>query len=76
MEQIFFIILVYLINFYFIKKNILPSFSGDKHQRLASDKSIPLSGGIFLICGFFVIFFNSFHVYLIFLSLIFLIVLF
>ena len=76
MEQIFFIILVYLINFYFIKKNILPSFSGDKHQRLASDKSIPLSGGIFLICGFFVIFFNSFQVYLIFLSLIFLIGLF
>jgi len=79
MEQIFFIlsiILVYLINSYFVKKNFLPSFSGDKHQKLASNKSIPLSGGIFLICGFFIIFFQPFQTYLFFISLIFFIGLF
>ena len=40
---IFSVISVYLVNYYLIKRNILPSFSGDKHQKLASNKSIPLS---------------------------------
>ena len=70
---IFSVISVYLVNYYLIKRNILPSFSGDKHQKLASNKSIPLSGGIFLICGFSIIFFQPFQNYLFFLSLIFLI---
>ena len=70
---IFSVISVYLVNYYLIKRNILPSFSGDKHQKLASNKSIPLSGGIFLICGFSIIFFQPFQTYLFFLSLIFLI---
>ncbi len=79
MQQIFLIfsiILVYLINFYFVKKKFLPSFSGDKHQKLASNKSIPLSGGIFLISGFCIIFFQPFQTYFFFISLIFLIGLF
>ena len=79
MTQIFFIIciiLIYLFNYLFAKKNILPSYSGDKHQKLASNLSIPLSGGIFLIIGFSIIFFQPFLNYLFFISLIFLIGLF
>ena len=79
MEYITFILsfpLVFFINSLFEKKNILPSFSGDKHQELATIKSIPLTGGLFLICGFFLIFFQPFLKYSIFLTLIFLIGLF
>ncbi len=71
-----FCILVFFINLFLIKKKILPSFSGDKHQKLASNQSIPLSGGIFLIVALSLIFFETFNNYLLFISLIFLIGLF
>ncbi len=70
------ILLVLLINLFFIKKNVLPSFSGDDHQKLASVKSIPLSGGIFLLSVFCLIFFKTFLMYFIFIISIFLIGLF
>ncbi len=79
MEYITFILsipLVFFINSLFEKKNILPSFSGDKHQKLASTRSIPLSGGIFLLFSFSIIFFKSLNTYLFFITLIFLIGLF
>ena len=69
-------ILVLLINLFILKKNILPSFSGDSHQKLASVKSIPLSGGIFLFCTFCLIFFKTLYIYFFFISIIFLIGLF
>tara|TARA_B100001057_G_scaffold489084_1_gene574661 strand:+ start:48 stop:1079 length:1032 start_codon:yes stop_codon:yes gene_type:complete len=70
------VVLVLLINLLFIKKNILSSFSGDNHQKLASVKSIPLSGGIFLLFIFCVIFFKTFSLHFIFIISIFLIGLF
>tara|TARA_B100001063_G_C16766978_1_gene559252 strand:- start:1598 stop:2629 length:1032 start_codon:yes stop_codon:yes gene_type:complete len=70
------VVLVLLINFLFIKKNILPSFSGDNHQKLASVKSIPLSGGIFLLSIYCLIFLKTFSLHLIFIISIFLIGLF
>ena len=70
------LVLVLLINLLFIKKDILPSFSGDNHQKLASIKSIPLSGGIFLLSVFCLIFLKTFLMYFIFIISIFLIGLF
>ena len=74
MENIIFISLIgliFLVNQIFIKKNILPSFSGDQHQKLASKKSIPLSGGIFLLIGFYLFFFEILFNYYFFILLIF-----
>ena len=39
-------------NFYFIKKNLLISETGDRHQKFASEKKVPLTGGIFLFLSF------------------------
>ena len=50
---------VLIINIFLIKKNYLPSFSGDNHQKLTIKNSIPLSGGIYLIIIFFVHFYSQ-----------------
>ena len=39
-------------NFYFIKKNLLISETGDRHKKFASEKKVPLTGGIFLFLSF------------------------
>ncbi len=49
---LFLLILFYLINEFFIKKNILPSFTGDIHQKYASVTSKQLTGGIFFVFSF------------------------
>lgn len=41
--------LIFLINFFFTKKNLLPNYSGDIHQKFFNKNKIQLSGGIFLI---------------------------
>ena len=46
----------YFLNNFFIKKKILPNFSGETHQLFVGERNIPLSGGLFLIF-IFVIFF-------------------
>tara|TARA_B100001063_G_C16729330_1_gene538331 strand:- start:188 stop:1210 length:1023 start_codon:yes stop_codon:yes gene_type:complete len=51
----FFLIFV---NNFFIKKNILISETGDKHQKFASKEKVPLTGGIFLFLSF-LFFFND-----------------
>ena len=43
---------IFLINEYFIKKNILLSETGDNHQKYASKNKIPLTGGILLFFSF------------------------
>ena len=48
-DLIFFVCFVIFSNYILIKKNYLPSFTGQKHQILASENSVPLSGGIFLL---------------------------
>ena len=44
----------YFLNNFFIKKKILPNFSGENHQLFIGDKNIPLSGGLFLIFIFLI----------------------
>ena len=40
---------IYLVNFFLTKKNLLPNYSGDNHQKFFNKNKIQLSGGIFLI---------------------------
>ena len=47
-----------LINKFLIKKNILISETGDKHQKFASKDKVPLTGGFFLFLSF-LFFFND-----------------
>ena len=46
------IILLLSINNFLIKKNFLISETGDRHQKFASKKKIPLTGGIFIFLSF------------------------
>jgi len=59
MSKIIIIILypffIYLVNFLLTKKNLLPNYSGDNHQKFFNKNKIQLSGGIFLIPIFFII---------------------
>ena len=52
---IFYPLFIYLINFFLTKKNLLPNYSGDNHQKFFNKNKIQLSGGIFLIPIFFII---------------------
>jgi UDP-N-acetylmuramyl pentapeptide phosphotransferase/UDP-N-acetylglucosamine-1-phosphate transferase len=54
----------YFLNNFFIKKKILPNFSGETHQLFVGEKNIPLSGGLFLIF-IFVIFFLKIELFII-----------
>ena len=45
---IFFPLFIYFLNSFFIKKKLFPNFSGSIHQSFFNDKTVPLSGGIFL----------------------------
>ncbi len=44
-----------MINFFLTKKNLLPNYSGDNHQKFFNKNKIQLSGGIFLIPIFFLL---------------------
>lgn len=46
------------LNDYFLKRNILPNYSGLQHQLFAGSKKIPQSGGIFLFFFLSIIFFD------------------
>jgi UDP-N-acetylmuramyl pentapeptide phosphotransferase/UDP-N-acetylglucosamine-1-phosphate transferase len=58
------VISFYFLNNLFIKKKLLPNFSGEAHQLFVGEKNIPLSGGLFLIF-FFVIFFFKIKIILV-----------
>ena len=66
-------IFIYFINKYLQLRNFLPSLSGDKHQLFVGKKSIPLSGGLFIILSIFIIFITEIKFSFIFLLVIFLI---
>ena len=53
-------------------KKLLPSYTGDIHQRFVGKQIIPLSGGIFIVSAFIIIFYNDYNFFCIALSLIFL----
>ena len=52
---IFYPFFIYLINFFLTKKNLIPNYSGDNHQKFFNKNKIQLSGGIFLLPIFFII---------------------
>jgi UDP-N-acetylmuramyl pentapeptide phosphotransferase/UDP-N-acetylglucosamine-1-phosphate transferase len=59
MTYLFFFLIsiaIFIVNNFLIKKNFLPSHSGEKHQKFVEKESIQLSGGIYLglfIAAFF-----------------------
>ena len=55
---IFYPFLIYLVNFFLTKKNLLPNYSGDNHQKFFNKNKIQLSGGIFLLPIFFIIIYD------------------
>ena len=68
---LFFLLLTILVlNNYFFKNNILLNFTGDSHQKFASNMKIPLTGGLFLFFGFCIIFYEEYLSLLLFSSLI------
>ena len=66
-------IFIYFINKYLQLRNFLPSLSGDKHQLFVGKKSIPLSGGLFIILSIFIIFITEIKFSFIFFLVVFLI---
>jgi UDP-N-acetylmuramyl pentapeptide phosphotransferase/UDP-N-acetylglucosamine-1-phosphate transferase len=55
---IFIPVFIYLVNSFFLKRNLLPNYSGNIHQKFFNNKSVPLSGGLFLCFFSFLIFFE------------------
>ena len=48
-------LIIFVINLFLTKKNIIPNYSGDDHQKFFEKDNIQLSGGIFLIPIFYII---------------------
>lgn len=46
---LFYPFLIYLVNSFFTKKNLIPNFSGDKHQKFFKKNNTQLTGGILLL---------------------------
>ncbi len=55
---------IYFINGIFLKKKLLPNYSGSIHQKFFNNKSIPLSGGLFL-CLFSLLIFSKTSIFFI-----------
>ena len=71
-----FVICVYLLSIFLKKKKFLISLSGDDHQKFVTNNSVPLIGGIFILIGYSLIFFDQNKLFLLFLSFMFLLGLF
>ena len=59
----FFVIFISFLGFYFLNnylknRNLLINYKGQKHQKFLGSKNIPLSGGIFLVFLFILLFYN------------------
>tara|TARA_B100000900_G_scaffold79224_1_gene63669 strand:- start:1418 stop:2434 length:1017 start_codon:yes stop_codon:yes gene_type:complete len=65
-------VLIYLVNFFSAKKNLIPNFSGDNHQKFFKKNKVQLTGGILLIPIFFLLTFDHSIILSIILILIFL----
>ena len=60
MEKFIIIFLVStLLNELVFKIKLLPSFTGDLHQKFSSTKSVPLTGGSILLVFYTYFFFNN-----------------
>ena len=67
---LFFLILI--INEIVKQKKLLPNYTGNIHQRFVGKQIIPLSGGIFIVSAFLIMFYKDYTFFCIILSLIFL----
>lgn len=56
MEYLIYLILIILITFVAHRKNFLPNYSGNNHQKFLDSKNIPLIGGFFLLFSLLKIF--------------------
>ena len=70
---IIYLVIIFFVNYFFKKSIFLANYSGEDHQKFLGKKSIPLSGGLFLLGGLIYIFFNQFTLFGLFFFLIFLI---
>ena len=50
-------VIIMVMNFFFKKKLFLTNYSGEDHQKFLGKKTIPLSGGLYLLGGLIYIFF-------------------
>ena len=67
---LFFLILI--VNTIIKKKKLLPNYTGNIHQRFVGKQIIPLSGGIFIVSAFLIMFYKDYTFFCIILSLVFL----
>ena len=67
---LFFLILI--VNAIIKKKKLLPNYTGNMHQRFVGKQIIPLSGGIFIVSAFLIMFYKDYTFFCIILSLVFL----
>ena len=57
----FLVIILFFINSFLKKKNILLSRTGDAHQKFSSTSKVPLTGGIFIFIGY--LYFININIY-------------
>ena len=67
---LFFLILI--VNTIIKKKKLLPNYTGEMHQKFVGKQIIPLSGGIFIVSVFIIMFYKDYTFFCVTLSLIFL----
>tara|TARA_B100000787_G_scaffold163914_1_gene146058 strand:- start:1826 stop:2863 length:1038 start_codon:yes stop_codon:yes gene_type:complete len=63
-------ILIFLINNFCKKNNLISNYTGERHQKFLGKKNIPLTGGIFLTLISVAIFYNNYLLFSIFLFII------
>ncbi len=64
--------LTLIVNAIIKKKKLLPNYTGNIHQRFVGKQIIPLSGGIFIVSAFLIMFYKDYTFFCIILSLVFL----
>lgn len=62
----FLFLLIITLNKFLLKKNVLLSETGDGHQKFASLKKVPLTGGIFIFLGYFYLINENIYSFIIF----------
>ena len=67
---LFFLILI--VNTIIRKKKLFPNYTGEMHQKFVGKQIIPLSGGIFIVSVFIIMFYKDYTFFCVTLSLIFL----
>jgi len=65
-------LLILIVNTIIKKKKLLPNYTGNIHQRFVGKQIIPLSGGIFIVSAFLIMFYKDYTFFCIILSLVFL----